>query len=141
MSKKPAYILDSFAIIAYLNDEEGADKVEELLNKASKGDIKLFMHAINLGEVFYIVFREEGETQAINVYSKVRQYSIEFVEDLSESFLLNAARLKGTYSIAYADAFAIATAAETNGILVTGDPELKPLEADKKVEILWIQNA
>ena len=101
MSKMPAYILDSFAIIAYLNDEEGADRVEELLNEAGKGRINLFMHSINLGEVFYIVFREEGGTQAINVYAKVRQYPVEFVEDLSESFLLNAARLKGTYPIAY----------------------------------------
>ena len=28
------YVLDSFAILAYLGDEEGADKVEELLDKA-----------------------------------------------------------------------------------------------------------
>ena len=60
--------------------------------------------------------------------------------DLSESFLLNAARLKGTYPIAYADAFAVATAIEMDGILVTGDPELKSFEADKKIEVLWLQN-
>lgn len=140
MSKKPAYILDSFAVIAYLNDEEGADEVEELLNKASRGEIKLFMHAVNLGEVFYIALRQEGETHAMNVYSVVRQYPVDFVEDLPEPFLLNAARLKGTYPIAYADAFAAATAIEVNGILVTGDPELEPLETDKKVEILRLQN-
>ena len=140
MSKQPAYILDSFGVIAYLNGEEGADKVEELLNRAGEGEIDLFMHAINLGEVFYIVFRGEGETQAMNVYSKVRRYPVEFVADLSESLLLNAARLKGTYPIAYADAFAVATAIEMDGILVTGDPELKSLEADKKIEVLWLQN-
>ena len=140
MSEKPAYILDSFAVIAYLNGEEGADKVEELLNRAGEGEIDLFMHAINLGEVFYIVFRKEGETQAMNVCSKVRRYPVEFVADLSESFLLNAARLKGTYPIAYADAFAVATAIEMDGILVTGDPELKSFEADKKIEVLWLQN-
>ena len=140
MSEKPAYILDSFAIIAYLNGEEGADEVEELLNRAGEGEIDLFMHAINLGEVFYIVFRKEGEIQAMNVCSEVRRYPVEFVADLSESFLLNAARLKGTYPIAYADAFAVATAIEMDGILVTGDPELRPLEADKKIEVLWLQN-
>lgn len=139
MSEKPVYILDSFAIIAYLNDEEGADKVEEMLNKARGEEIKLFMHVINLGEVFYTVFREEGEIQAINVYGRVRQYPIEFIEDLSEPFLLRAARLKGTYRISYADAFAVATTIEKRGKLVTGDPELKPLESDKKAEILWIR--
>ena len=49
-------------------------------------------------------------------------------------------KIKGTYPISYADAFAVATAIERSGILVTGDPELKRLEKDKKVEILWIQN-
>ena len=136
----PVYILDSFVIIAYLNDEGGADKVEELLDRASEGEISLFMHAINLGEALYIIFQEAGEVQAMNVYSKVRRYPVEFVADLSESLLLNAARLKGTYPIAYADAFAVATAIKMNGIFVTGDPELKPLEADKKIEVLWLQN-
>jgi len=42
MDEGPVYILDSFAVIAYLNDEEGADKVEEFLSKASKGEIRLF---------------------------------------------------------------------------------------------------
>jgi predicted nucleic acid-binding protein len=49
-------------------------------------------------------------------------------------------KIKGNYPISYADAFAVATAIERLGILVTGDPELKRLEKDKKVEILWIQN-
>jgi predicted nucleic acid-binding protein len=136
--KLPTYILDTFAVIAYLNDEEGADKVEKLLNKAKEGEVKLFMHAINLGELFYNVFRREDETKAIMVYGKVKQYPVEFVEDLSEPFLLSTARLKGTYPISYADAFAVVTAIEKEGILVTGDPELKILETDNRVEILWI---
>ena len=140
MNEKPVYILDAFAVIAYLSDEEDADKVEELLSKASRGEIRLFMHVINLGEVFYTVFRREGELQAISVHGKVRQYPVEYVEDLSESFLLNVARLKGTYPISYADAFAVATTIEKRGTLVTGDPDLKSLETDKKVEVLWIQN-
>jgi predicted nucleic acid-binding protein len=138
MPKPPAYILDTFAVIAYLNDEEGADKVEKILNKAEEGKVKLFMHAINLGELFYNIFKKEGETKAISVYGIVKQYPVEFVEDLSEPFLLSTARLKGTYPISYADAFAVITAIEKGGILVTGDPELKILETDNRVEILRI---
>ena len=36
-----------------------------------------------------------------------------------------AAELKSTHAIAYADAFAVATAIEFNAVLVTGDPELE----------------
>jgi predicted nucleic acid-binding protein len=138
--EKCNYILDSFAILAFLKGEEGSDKVEELLRNAENGKIQLFMHAINLGEVFYAVFKQAGETQALNVYSKIRQYPVEFLFNLSESFLLSAASLKGTYPISYADAFAVATTIERSGVLVTGDPEMKRLEKDKKVDILWIQN-
>ena len=35
------YVLDSFAILAYLAEEEGADVVEDLLNKAENGAVKL----------------------------------------------------------------------------------------------------
>ena len=138
--EKCNYILDSFAILAFLKGEEGSNKVEELLRNAENGKTQLFMHAINLGEIFYTVFKQAGEIQALSAYSKVRQYPVEFLFDLSESFLLRASSLKGTYPISYADAFAVATAIEKSGILVTGDPELKRLERDRKVDILWIQN-
>lgn len=36
-------------------------------------------------------------------------------------------RAKSTHAIAYADAFAVATAVEFNAILLTGDPEIEPL--------------
>jgi len=34
--KKAKYVLDSFAILAYLAEEEGADVIEDLLNRAEK---------------------------------------------------------------------------------------------------------
>jgi hypothetical protein len=41
-----------------------------------------------------------------------------------------AAELKANHAIAYADAFAVATALEFQATLLTGDPEIKPLEGD-----------
>lgn len=136
--EKYNYVLDSFAILAFLKDEKGANKVEEILRSAENGIAQLFMHAVNLGEIFYTVFKQVGEIQAFAVYNKVRQYPVEFLFDLSESFLLTAVSLKGTYPISYADAFAVATAIEKSAMLVTGDPELKCLEKDKKIDILWL---
>ncbi len=46
------YVLDAFAVLTYLGDEEGADKVEELLDRAKNGEIKLIMNYVNLGEVW-----------------------------------------------------------------------------------------
>ena len=54
------YVLDAFAVLTYIGDEEGADKVEEILDKAKNGEIKLTMNYVNLGEIYYIIARELG---------------------------------------------------------------------------------
>jgi len=134
------FVLDSFAVIAFLQDEEGADKVDEILREGEEGKAKLYMHLLNLGEVYYNVLKGEGENLANSVWARVKNYPVEFVDDLSEGFLLSAARIKGAYPISYADAFAVATSIEKEATLVTGDPDFKFLERDRKIKVLWIRN-
>jgi len=59
------------------------------------------------------------------------------VVPVSEQLVLvfEAASLKIKYPIAYADAFALATAKAMRGPLVTGDPGLKGL---REVPLIWI---
>jgi predicted nucleic acid-binding protein len=47
-----------------------------------------------------------------------------------------AAKLKGSYRIAYADCFAAALTIKLKAILVTGDPEFRQM--DEKISIQWI---
>ena len=47
-------LLDACAMIAYLNDEEGAGKVEELLWQSNKGSGNLFMHEVNFLEMYCV---------------------------------------------------------------------------------------
>ena len=128
------YILDSFAVLAYLGNEEGANKVEELIDKAEKGEIRLFMNYVNLGEVYYIVAREFGTAKANEAVAIVKRLPIEFVE-VNESLALTAGRIKAMHSLSYADAFVVATAIDKRGIIVTGDREFEGVYPD----ILWIR--
>lgn len=48
------YVLDSYAILTYFQNEAGAEKVEKLLADAETGDVRLFLSAVNLGETAYI---------------------------------------------------------------------------------------
>ena len=128
------YVLDSFAVLAYLGNEEGADKVEELIDKAEKGEIKLFMNYVNLGEVYYIVTREFGTAKANEAVAIVKRLPIEFVE-VNESLALTAGRIKAMHSLSYADAFVVATAIDKKGIIVTGDREFEGVYP----AILWIR--
>ncbi len=132
------YCLDTFALISYLHNEKGADKVQHLLNSAKMKETWLFMHIINLGELYYTVYRREGESEADFIYGRVKEFPIQFSDDISEDLLLSAAKLKGSYKMSYADSFAAALSIREELILVTGDPDFKPLETDKRVKVLWL---
>jgi predicted nucleic acid-binding protein len=133
-----SYVLDAFAVVAYLRDEPGAEAVARLLRAARAGRVRLLMHWINLGEVYYTVRREEGSARAAVVLAQVKGYPMTLLSDCAEEFLLTAADLKATYSISYADAFAVALAVREEATLVTGDPELKPLGTVGVVRLSWI---
>ena len=132
------YCLDTFSLISYLHNEKGADRVQELLSDAKAKKIQLFMHKINIGELYYTIYREEGESEADLIYGRIKEFPIQFTDDLSEGFLLCAARLKGTYKMSYADSFAAALSIQKDLILVTGDPDFRALERDKRIKILWL---
>jgi uncharacterized protein len=84
------------------------------------------MSWINLGEVSYIVERQAGPDRARRVVQELRR---QLMMDLpNETLVLQAAHLKAVHPMAYADAFAVATALMHNAILLTGDPEI--LDAD-----------
>lgn len=80
------------------------------------------MSWIDVGEVYYVVSRDRGAEEAQQVVRDLRP-----LLDLdlpSEDRVMEAARVKAEYRMAYADAFAVATAIAHGAVLVTGDPEL-----------------
>lgn len=135
---RPCYVLDAFALLAYLAEEPGADQVEGVLEQAREGRAEVWIHYLQLCEVFYITWEEAGETDAHQGYGLVRQYPILFEERVDEPLLLLAGRFKAEYKISFADSFAAALAALKEGTLVTGDPEFKPLEEHEGLSVLWL---
>jgi len=143
-------VLDSWAILAWLQGEPGGALVRDLLGWA-EGDAvagervrgclgkelnrpRLFVSIINLGEVFYILGRRVGERKARETIEEIKAGVIE-VLPVSEELVFEATSLKIKYPIAYADGFALAAAIAQGGALVTGDPELKDM---KEVPIIWL---
>ncbi|MEW6770309.1 MAG: type II toxin-antitoxin system VapC family toxin [Bacillota bacterium] len=141
--------LDSWAILAWLQGEpagilvgnliawcEGDRKRGEAVRHRFSGLSKpqLFLNVINLGEVFYIIGRRKGRKEARSVIQQIRLAPITIIE-ASEKLVFDAAGVKMRYPVAYADAFAVATAKATRSALLTGDPELKEVAG---VEIIWI---
>jgi PIN domain nuclease of toxin-antitoxin system len=99
------YVIDSYAMMAYFEDEPGADKVAGILNDLAQMKSKGYMSIINWGEIYYNTFRVQGEAVAESILEQVRRYPIELV-DADRTLTYEAARFKGKYKIAYADCFA-----------------------------------
>jgi predicted nucleic acid-binding protein len=129
------YVFDSYAMIAYFEDEVGADRVAQILRQLIQGKAKGYMSVVNWGEVYYNAMREEGIAEAEKVILQLDKFPIQIVE-VNRNFAYEAAKLKGKYRIAYADCFALALSLKLNASLVTGDPEFRKLK--ERISIQWI---
>lgn len=131
-------VLDSFALIGYLENEIFADSIENLLKKARRGKIRIYLHAIHLGEVYYITLREQGQDVADLAYSRIKALPLTYVNIIDDELLKIAARLKANYPISYADAFAASLAVIHSSALLTGDPEFRKLQEYEDITIEWL---
>ncbi len=110
--------LDSWAVLRLLDGSEpAASRVQDLL-----GEQQPVMSWINLGEVLHIVSRDQGRAEGEQVLRDLRP--LLRLDLPTEGRVLEAARIKAEYPMAYADAFAAATALAHDATLWTGDPEL-----------------
>jgi predicted nucleic acid-binding protein len=128
--------LDSYALLAYLNKEDGFEQVRDVLGDAQKSSLPVLMNELNVGETYYILYRKRGHEKA--------EYFLDAVlaglpiSMISNDFdaVISAAKLKVRYALSFADCFAVATAQRENAVILTGDPEFKNVE--KLVEIDWL---
>ena len=132
-------MLDSYALIGYLENEPFAEKIEEILIESKTGNIRLYLHAIHLGEVYYITLREKNQKVASIAYHRIKAFPLSLVERIDEELLLTACSLKAKYPISYADSFAAAMAKVNRCVLLTGDPEFNVLEKEGIIEIKWLR--
>jgi len=120
------YVLDSYAVLAYLKEEAGYEMVLNRIEEANEGKNRLFMSLINLGEVLYIVERERGLFKAQEVLALIDELPIT-MESVDRELTLSAAHLKAQYPIAYADCFAVALAQQKEAVLISGDSDFEKL--------------
>jgi ribonuclease VapC len=131
-------VLDSYALIGYLEDEAFSGRIEKYLKQARQGKIRIHLHALHLGEVYYITLREQGLDLADLAYARIKAFPLRYIDTIDDKLLRTAARLKANYPISYADSFAAALAEIHNATLLTGDPEFKKIEKKENISIKWL---
>ncbi len=128
-------ILDSYALLVFLEKEPGYEKVDSMLQKASIDNNDLLMSAVNYGEVLYVTLRKYGYKKVSEIEDAMRVLPVEII-DADLEIVREAAKLKASHRISYADCFAAALAKLHKGGVVTGDKEFKTIE--NKIKIFWV---
>jgi len=130
-------VLDSWALVAFFEDEPAASQVEEVLDQASTNQHRLFLSAINWAEIYYSTMREVSQEAADRHAEIIAQLPIEIVGLTDDLHLARqAAIFKARHRLSLADAFAAALAKEKRAELLTGDPEFRVLEDEIKLH--WL---
>jgi predicted nucleic acid-binding protein len=136
MAKKAkALVLDTWAVIAYLEDEPSAQQIADLIATAHEEETPVYMSVVNVGEVWYTIAREISEGDANGSIKELRDLRIQFV-DADWELTQEAARFKSQHKMSYADCYAAALAKSFKADLVTGDGEFKTVE--NQVKIQWV---
>ena len=116
------HVLDTSALLTFIEDEPGAGIVEKLLRSGNS-----IIPWAALLEIHYITNREKGPEEADRRFAILKQANAEIVWTMDEATLLTAARFKASHSLSFADAIIAATAWRREGVLTHKDPEFEAL--------------
>lgn len=128
-------VLDSFAVLTFLFQERGHEKVEDLLARAAEAARRTFITAPNWAEVRYMVERKAGLARWPETRQRLLGLPLEIVQ--ADQLLAEAAgEIKTGKRLSLADCFAVALAKQKQADLYTGDPEFRAVA--KEVRIVWL---
>ncbi len=123
------YLLDTSALMALIEDEAGAERVEQIITQG-----RAVLPWPVLLEIYYIARQERGQAEADQRYALVNKLKARVLWGMEEPILLTAGRLKAEHHISFADALIAAFAVREGATLVHKD-----LEYDVLSEVLAME--
>jgi predicted nucleic acid-binding protein len=130
------YVLDSSAVLRYLDGEAGGDRVRLILRACVSGRAGLLISAIQWGEIAGRLRVHLGAAEQVRILDSVLPSEAAIVPADGER-AVRAANLRVDLKIAYADAFALELAMESpDRVLVTADYGFKPFAKLARIEFL-----
>lgn len=125
------FVLDSSALLTLIEDEAGADRVEDVLRRH-----RAVLPWVALMEVYYVTKQEQGQAEADRRHTLIKQMPASILWDADEPTILLAGDLKALLRLSFADALIAAIARQHGAVLLHKDPELATLAGQQPVEAL-----
>ena len=122
------YVLDTSAIVAYLAQEAGGDRVKPVREAAG-------IPFISLAELYAVMWRKHGQVSADETLQSVLGWHVP-VLIADERVSLSAGYLKARHSLGIADSYVAALALASKATLVTKDHDFLSLKPDLQILFL-----
>ena len=130
------YVLDSSALIRFLDKEAGWERVKAVLRDCAQGRAELHISAVQWGEVAGNLRKRFGALKEAHILRSLLPSEARIIPATGER-AVHAAALKVDKSIAYADAFALDLAMEASDhVLITADYDFKSVDDLARIEFL-----
>ena len=132
---RPAYVLDTSALLTLTGDEPGAEQVQTLLHRARRREATLYFSFMSVMEAGYQAFQAAGAEGLAKLLGFLEELPLKRV-DVTDALISQAAIFKGTFRLSVADAWILATAASYGATLVHKDPEFEQARAHVTLQAL-----
>ncbi len=125
------YVFDTSALLAYIENEEGAADIEALLQKALDDEVVLYISIVSCIEVFYITSQEQGAEVASERLQLIDDLTV-IQEPVDSQLTKTIGDLKATRTMSFADCCIAGLAKFKEATLVHKDPEYEQIENEIK---------
>ena len=130
MARSPI-LLDSSALLTLIEDEAGAERVEQVLREE-----ETILPWMALLEIHYVTRQEKGEEEADRRFALLQQLGCKIVWEVDERLVLTASALKADHRVSLADSVIAAYASRAGAVLLHKDPEFEALADRVRLEAL-----
>ena len=129
------FVLDTSALIALLDAEEGAERVVEILGDAADNKAIVSVSVASLIEVFYVTRQELGAETANDRLLTITDLAIS-ASSIEPSSVIAIGNLKANHKMSFADCCVAELALRHGASLVHKDPEFEQLKGTLALEPL-----
>jgi len=133
------YILDSSAVLRYMDREAGHGRVRAILDLHSKGDCRVVMTSLHWGELANKLVRWHGEALQERAMAKLVEMGIEIVPADADR-AVRSARIQARLRIPFVDCFGVELAYDSfDHVFVTADFDMQPAASEVRIEFLPVK--
>ena len=130
------FVLDSSAVLRFIDKEAGADRVREIFRAFADGQADVRISAVQWGEIAGNLRKRLGAPAQKRILESLSQLQPGVVS-VSAERAVRAAELRVDRKLAYADAVALDLAMDSaDQVLVTADYDFKAVDDLARIEFL-----